>query len=134
MTKDLGWLDTNLFVHALYRGDPEYRKCAEIIGGLQDGSVTGWIDRLVVHELTYVLKRLPQFPSMSEVHGYVRNILLAEGIRADDKSALLEALARWAAQEVGFVDAWLAVQALRRNMPVCSVNNRHFPDVENMFL
>jgi predicted nucleic acid-binding protein len=129
----LGWLDTNIFVHALFPRDPHYQRCQPLLGTLDNGAAEGWLDILVVHELTYVLGRLPAFADRAAIERYLRSILLNKQIRADDKPALLEAVARWAAQGVGFADAWLAVLAQRRGLPVRSVNTGDFPDVGNTF-
>jgi predicted nucleic acid-binding protein len=128
-----GWLDTNLFVHALFPRDPHHARCRVILEALERGTGEGWLDPLVVHELSYVLGRLPAFPDRAAIHTYLRTVLLMDAVQADDKPGLLEALARWATGRVSLVDAWLAVVANRRGLPVCSVNRRDFPDVVNTF-
>ncbi|HET8629781.1 MAG TPA: type II toxin-antitoxin system VapC family toxin [Thermomicrobiales bacterium] len=133
MPEQLGWLDTNLFVHALFPRDPHYARCQRILAALDAGTAEGWLDPLVVHDLTYVLGRLPQFPDRAAIQGYLRTILLTEQIRADDKPALLAAVARWVMRGGGFTDAWLASLAGRRALPVCSVNARDLPDIANTF-
>jgi predicted nucleic acid-binding protein len=66
--RDLGWIDANIFIHALFRNDPFYRRSRAIIDVLEAGEAECWIDPLVVHELTYVLLRQSQFASRDEVH------------------------------------------------------------------
>jgi predicted nucleic acid-binding protein len=133
MTEQLGWLDTNLFVHSLYPNDPHCDRCRAHLRSLRDGRAEGWIDATVVHELTYVLIRRSLFPTRETINQYVRSHLIWESIRADDKDGLLEALARWTMQGVGFVDAWLAVLGQRRGLPVCSVNEADFSGVPNTY-
>ena len=42
---------------------------------------------------------------------------------------------RWETQQVGFIDAWLAVRAARQGVPICSANERDFPtSLDNAFL
>ncbi|HXT35500.1 MAG TPA: PIN domain-containing protein [Chloroflexota bacterium] len=132
--KVLGWLDTNIFVHALFKNDPQHDRCRAVLQALQDGRATGWVDVLVVHELTYVLGRLPQFTSRAVIHEYIRGILAPATIHADDKQALLSTLARWATENVGFADARLAVLAQARGLPICSANQRDFTGVTNSFV
>jgi predicted nucleic acid-binding protein len=129
-----GCLDTNIFVHALHRGDSNFDRCRAILTAIEEGQATGWIEITVLHELTYVLGRLPSFPDRAAIHSFIQSILRLDGIQAQDKTALMETLTRWATQRGGFIDAWLAVVAQRRNIPICSVNIRDFPDMENTFL
>jgi predicted nucleic acid-binding protein len=134
VTRDLGWLDTNIFVHALHRHDPFHRRCRAILNGLETGHVAGWIDPLVIHELTYVLKRIPSFTSRKDSYEYIHSVLACETIYARDKPLLVESLARWADSErLSFTDAWLLTLCQRRNMPVCSVNRNDFASVANSF-
>ncbi len=131
---ELGWLDTNVFIHALFRNDQNRARCLEILGLLRDGSAEGWIDPVVVHELTYVLTRLGQFRNRSALFEYVNSVLTLDAVRADDKETLLEALDLWAATDsLSFADARLTVLANKRGLPVCSANDRHFPGVVNSF-
>ena len=133
MTIQLGWLDTNVFVHNLFDNDPLAPRCREIVDALEAGTAEGWIDITVVHELTYALSRFSQFPSRQAVHDYVETILLRDNVHADDMEMLLDTLARWLTAGGSFVDVWLAIRAQRRGLPVCSANRRHFPGVENTF-
>jgi predicted nucleic acid-binding protein len=133
MTHQLGWLDTNLFVAVLFPRDRNYPRCAALFAELERGEAEGWIDPTVVHELTYVLMRTGRFPGREAIHDYVRSVLLLTGVRAHEKEALLDAIARWQIHGVGFVDAWLAVRARRDHLPVCSVNTRDFTDMVNSF-
>jgi predicted nucleic acid-binding protein len=134
VSRNLGWIDTNIFIHALFRNDPHYRSCRAIIDALEAGEAECWIDPLVVHELTYVLLRQSQFASRGEVHQFIQNLLLCDAVLAQDKNLLIDALARWATEGVSFADAWLYVLARRRGMPICSVHRADFPNLENTFL
>ena len=129
----LGWLDTNIFLHALLPNDRHYPRCRSILRALEEGRAEGWIDVTIVHELTYTLRRLPGFGDRALICAYIEQILGVAQIRADDKQALREALGNWL-QRDGFVDVWLAVLAERRGLPVCSVNERDFPvGLDNTF-
>lgn len=131
---DFGWLDANIFVHVLFRQDPQRARCMEIIGALRDRVGTGWLDPVVLHELTYVVGRLPQFPDRAAVFEYLNSILALDAVHADDKDTLSETLSVWAATDgLGFADARLTVLARRRGMSVCSANGRDFRGVANSF-
>lgn len=132
-----GWASTRPTAVARGNGgrdsDPYRAQGLAILEALEDGVSEGWIEPLVVHELTYVLSRLPAFRDRAAVHRYLQTILLKEGVQAADKSALLAALTRWRTEGSGFVDSWLAVLAWRRGLPVCSVHAQDFPDLPNTF-
>jgi len=132
--EELGWLDTNIFVHTLFTNDIHHHRCRAILQALQAGRAGGWIDVLIVHELTYVLGRLPQFTSRGDVHQYIRSILSLITVQAEDKDALLTTLALWATENIGFADARLIVLAQRNGLPVCTVNRRDFAAVGNSFV
>lgn len=133
MREQLGWLDTNIFVHSLYVNDTHCGRCRSLLEAISRGDAEGWVDPIVLHELTYVITRRQLFPTREAIHQYVRSMLIWENLHAEDKDGLLQALARWARQNVGFVDAWLAVLAQRRGLPVCSVNAVDFAGVPNTY-
>jgi predicted nucleic acid-binding protein len=129
----LGYLDTNLFVHALYPNDPHYPRCRALLAGLAAGTATGWLDVVVVYELTFILARRRRFPDRPAIERYLRGILAAPGVQADDRATVLAALSRWATHGVSFADAWLLTRAQATGQPICSVNDRDF-GVPNTFL
>lgn len=135
MSVQLGWLDTNLFIHSLFPADTHYPRCQVILRALDDGRAEGWIDIIVLHELTYNLLRLRFGADRQGAAEYIRGILRHGSIMADNKPAMLTALDRWADHGVGFADAWLAALADRRSMPICSVNGRDFPnELDNTYM
>lgn len=93
----LGYLDTNLFVHALYPNDPHYPRCRALLAALADVTATGWLDVVVVYELTFILARRRRFPDRQAIERYLRGILAAPGVQVDDRATLLAALGRWRA-------------------------------------
>ncbi len=129
----LGYLDTNLFVHALYPNDPHYLRCRALLAALADGTATGWLDVVVVYELTFILARRRRFPDREAIERYLRGILAAPGVRTEDRPALLTALGSWATRGVGFADTWLLARAQATGRPICSVNERDFGGVPNTF-
>jgi predicted nucleic acid-binding protein len=133
MSDKFGYLDTNIFVHALFPRDAQHARCRTILAALEQGTGEGILDPLVIHELTYLLLRLPHFLDRAAVEVYLRDLLRMTGVQASQRSLLLAALSRWASRGGGFVDAWLATLALTDGQPVCSANVRDFPDVDNTF-
>jgi predicted nucleic acid-binding protein len=135
MTVELGWLDTNVFVHVLYPGDREHRRCRTIVEALADDRAQGWLSFAVMHELTYTLSRKPGFGTRMAIATYVNSLLSYPGVLADDKVTLVNTVARWAeSATIGLVDAYLAVLAERDGLPVCSANARDFPATPNSYI
>src|SRR3954452_83641 len=91
----LGYLDSNVFMHVLFPHDAQYPRAAAVMAGLQDGSLTGRFDPLVIHELAYVLPRLGHLPDRSAVVRHLQGILSAPGVECDERDRLLVALNRW---------------------------------------
>lgn len=133
MPVEIGWLDTNIFLHAITPGDPHGPRCRDLLKALEDGRAVGWIASTVIHELSYVLSRRRAFPTRSAIAAYLIAILHYPGIQASDKPLLTATIARWAGSTIGFVDALLAELAQRDNLPVCSVNARDFPVTPNSY-
>jgi hypothetical protein len=135
MATQLGWLDSNLFIHALYPHDRPYARCRQILTMLRSGEAEGWVDPVVAHELTHVLPFTPQFRDRSRraVLEYLLPLLGYDSVRADDKPSLLASLSEWAMEGGDFADARLRVLSRQRQVPVCSANKRHFRAVRNTF-
>lgn len=129
----LGYLDTNLFVHALHPNDPHAPRCRALLTALADGTATGWLDVVVVYELTFILARRRRFPDRAAIERYLRGIIAAPGVQTEDRQTLLAALSRWTMHGVGFADAWLLARAHATGLPICSVNARDFSGIPNTF-
>lgn len=133
MAVAVGWLDTNIFIHAIKINDPHRPRCLDLLKALEDGRAEGWLAPTVAHELSYVLSRLPHFNTRTAIGTYLNAILSYPGVRAADKPLLVATVARWAGDTMGFVDALLAELAQRDGLPVCSVNARDFPATPNSY-
>lgn len=129
----LGWLDANLFIHALFTNDPHARRCREIFKAIEVGTAEAWLDPVTVHELTYALQKIPPFRDQpAAIVDYLLPIILQDGVRMSDKPAVVLALQHWA--EGGkFGDARIAGLAQVRGLPVCTVNAKDFSGLTNTF-
>ena len=127
MTVQLGWLDTNIFVHSLFPNDQPYPRCQAILKALDEHRAEGWVDVGVLHEVTYSLTRMRLFPNRLSIYTYIEEFLSNPSVHADDKSSLLDATYHWATSGVGFIDSWLITLAKRRGLPICSANSGDFP-------
>lgn len=129
-----GWLDTTIFCHVLFENDPHQGPCQRILEALENGQGEGWLDPIVIHELTYVLPRCnPSFRDRQQVFQYVVHFLLLDGIHTTNKEILIEMMRLWAETGLGFADARLTTLASADGLPVCSVNGDDFRGVENSY-
>jgi predicted nucleic acid-binding protein len=131
--RQLGYLDSALFIYALFPEDARHARCRAILADLQTGDAEGRLDPLVLHELATILPTLRQFPDRQAVARYLRGLLSARGIVAEQRDLLLAALLRWTERGGGFVDAWLAILALTDGQAVCAPDAADLPDVANSF-
>lgn len=120
-----GFLDTNVFVHALLRDD-QSEECQRFLATVQEGRNRARLDPLVMHELSYVLPRVIKQMDRAEVADFLEAVLGWKGIDAD-RTLLAEALRRWrVTTELSFVDAVLCAAAGRERLPIYTKNVRHF--------
>jgi predicted nucleic acid-binding protein len=133
MARQLGYLDSAVFVYALFPSDARHKRCKAILADLQTGEAEGRLDPLVLHELVTILPTLKQFPDRVAVARYLRGIVGARGVIAEQRDLLLAALVRWTERGGGFADAWLAILALTDGQLVCAPDAGAFPDVTNAF-
>jgi predicted nucleic acid-binding protein len=131
--RQLGYLDSAIFVYALFPSDERHARCRAILTDLQTGEAEGRLDLLVLHELVTILPALSQFPDRPAVARYLRGIISARGVIAEQRDLILAALIRWTERGGGFADAWLAMIALTDRLPVCAPDPADLPDVANSF-
>jgi predicted nucleic acid-binding protein len=121
MAEDLGWLDTNVFVHAVTR-DAHSAACENLVAQLKSGDAQGRIDPVVVHELTYTLTRKFRF-SRADAADYARMLLVLDSVDVlGGKEPVITALSIWDEQGVDFADALLSARAVLDGSYVTSVN------------
>jgi predicted nucleic acid-binding protein len=130
-----GWLDTSIFIHALFDRDPHAARCRQILRSIEHADGEGWLDAVTLHELTYVLPRArpERFRSRTDVVHYLLPILTLEHVHADDKRSMISALSLWAEEGTAFGDARLRALCVSRGMPVCTVNERDFGGLQNTY-
>lgn len=123
----VGPIDTNVFVHA-QTTDSLSEECRQFLTGLERGQLSAYLEPVVLHELSYALRRYREQFTKSQVADYTLTILSWPGIHAE-KPLLIDAIDRWASTpDLGFVDAYLAGLATQHSSPVYTKNVRHFAD------
>ena len=110
------YLDTNIFVRALARDNPEMTAASEaLFARLEGGSETAFVAEAVVAEAVFVLTspRLYRQSKPVVVDG-LTSLLSLDGVQMEDKRRCLSALGLFSQfPSLDFVDALLAAMALR---------------------
>jgi predicted nucleic acid-binding protein len=120
-----GYLDTNVVVHAITR-DEHSAECIAFLSALQNGRATAILDATVVHELTYILQRVPRRVGRQDVATHILSIAQFRGVRSE-LDVLVPALERWGSTPgLGFVDALLTARARMTGASVFAKNVRDF--------
>lgn len=120
-----GFVDTNVFMHALTR-DENSAECRAFLECLRQGTLRVRLEPYVVHELTYALPRLEKRWTRERLAEFLLMVIGLPGIDCD-RSLLESALSRWvSSQRVSFVDALLWAEALHSATAVYTINDQDF--------
>lgn len=123
MAEDIGWLDTNIFVHSRTH-DKHSAACQRAMDGLAAGETKGRIDPVVVHELTYTLVGKFGF-SKQMAADYINMILGWDSVEVIGGKEPIYAICIWQEHDIGFADALLAARAMLDGSQVLTINARH---------
>ena len=114
------WLDTNVAVRFLTRNPADLAERADrLFAKAQTGEIALRLTPMVVAEIVWVLTKVYR-REMAEIVAGVSALLQADGILADQRDTLLEALDLMLDKRVAFPDAFVAVSARQADEPVCS--------------
>ena len=123
MGDDVGWIDTNVFVHA-QTTDGHSAACRAILHRLQAGEARGHLDPVVVHELTYALRNVLHWDKRT-IAKYIASIISWGTLDvAGGEDPVVSAVAIWARENISFADALLASRAMLDGSMVCTENVR----------
>jgi predicted nucleic acid-binding protein len=123
--ESLGLLDTNVLLHPHF-ANPHSDECRRFLLDVQAGRARVWLEPLVLHEFCYLLRRFFRSASRRQIASYLRQIVLAPGVRCAEPDVLVAAIARWESRDgLDFVDAYLVELAQQRGgVPIYSKNVR----------
>ena len=123
------WLDTNVVVRFLTKDPPALADRADrLLAKAANGEIAFRLTSVVLAEIVWTLRsRYSQPPDV--VATALSALLRADGILADERDGLLEALAVMVERRVSFPDAYVAVSARRAQEPVCTFD-RDFERLE----
>ncbi len=120
-----GLLDTNVFIHSLTH-DAHSEECQRFLSALEHGRMEAWLEPLVLHELSYVLRLYIKGITRERTARYLLTVLGWPGVLGE-KDLMADTVKRWwMTPSLGFVDAFLAAQATRRGAAVYTMNVREF--------
>ena len=114
------WLDTNLVVRFLTRDpSPLAHRADRLLARAQAGEIALRLTPVIVAEIVSALAS--QYGHQPDrIAGALSAFIRADGILADERDALLEALDVMVERRASFPDAYVAVSARRAEEPVCS--------------
>ncbi|HEV2249710.1 MAG TPA: PIN domain-containing protein [Candidatus Limnocylindria bacterium] len=114
------WLDTNVVVRFLTRDPaPQAARADRLLARAQSKEIALRLSNIIVAEIVWTLaSRYGHGPD--RIAAALSAFLRADGILADDRDGLVEALAVMVERRVSFPDAYVAVSARRAGEPVCS--------------
>lgn len=114
------WLDTNVVVRFLTKEPaPLAQRANRLLAKAQAGEITLRVTPIIVAEMVWVLRTV-YGREPGEIAAGLSALLRADGIAADQRDTLLEALDLMLAEHVAFPDAYVAVSARQADEPVCT--------------
>lgn len=119
-------VDANVFLRFL-TGEPEAmaERAARLMRRAEEGEVLLVVSPMVVAEMIWVLKSFYRH-SYSEIARVLVPLLSADGIEVEEREVLVLAIELARDKNVDFVDAVLALQAVRQGETVCSFDETDF--------
>jgi predicted nucleic acid-binding protein len=87
-----GFVDTNVFIHAIAT-DAHSVECQQFLLLVQHGEIRVRLEPVVLHEISYMLKRFHKQMTRQDVADYLLLILGWPGVEAD-KIVLIDAVGR----------------------------------------
>jgi len=114
------WLDANVVVRFLTKEPLAMAQRAErLLARAQAGEIALRLTPITVAEIVWVLTRIYR-REPGEIAAGLSALLRADGIYADQRDTLLEALDLMVEKRVAFPDAFVAISARQADEPVCT--------------
>lgn len=114
------WLDANVVIRHLTRDIPALAaRARSLFAEAAAGERRFRVATLVVAEVVWTLTSVYEL-DLNEVSDRVSDLVAADGIDAEERELVLDALRVMKERKVSFVDAYLAEKARALGEPVCS--------------
>lgn len=120
------YVDANVILRFL-TGDPPSmaERAASLFGTVERGKLQLIVEPIVLAEAVWVLQSFYRYRS-AEIAPVVREFLLQDGIEAEDKDVLLQAISIYESKNVDFADALVVAQMQKRGVAEIFSFDEHF--------
>jgi len=126
------WIDANVIVRHLTQDPPDQaRQVLDLFRAAHDGIVVLWVDPITIAECVWVLTSIYRLPR-GDIARSLADIVAADGIEADDREMLIQALRLYAAHNVDFADALLAARTSHHRVTDIYSFDRDFDRLPNV--
>jgi predicted nucleic acid-binding protein len=117
------WVDANVVVRFLTGDPPEMaERAAKLMARAENGEVVLVLSSIVVAEVIWVLKSFYRYP-FEDIARVVIPLISADGVEAEDRELMVQAIELAQEKNVSFIDAFLALKAVRHEESVCSFDD-----------
>ena len=114
------WLDTNVIVRFLTNDPaPLAQRAHRLLARAEAGDITLRLTPIIVAEIVWVLRTIYR-REPAEIAAGLSALLKADGIAAEQRDTLLEALDLMVGEKVAFPDTYGAISARQADEPVCT--------------
>lgn len=124
--KDRAYVDANVILRFLTKDPPDLAsRSRALFKAVEQGTQTLVLDEIILAEVVWVLQSFYGYPA-GDIYRVMQDLLVREGIEADDKPGLLDALRLFAEKGVDFADALTAVNMVRHGVREIYSFDTHF--------
>ena len=117
------WVDANVLLRFI-TGEPSElaKRSARLMSKVERGEIVLVLPSLATAEVIWVLKSFYRY-SLEEIAEVVIPLISADGIEAEDRELMVQAINLAREKNVDFIDAVLALRAAREGESVCSFDD-----------
>jgi predicted nucleic acid-binding protein len=126
------YVDTNVILRFLVGDPPDMaEEASQLFQAVDEGKLTLIVDNMIIAEVVWVLSSFYHH-SISDIANTLRDFLLQEGIEAEEKDVLLQALTLCETKNIDFTDALVAARMKKHNIEYVFSFDRHFDRVPGL--
>lgn len=127
-----GYVDANVILRFITGDPPDMaRDAAHLFQAVEDGRLTLIVDDIVIAEVVWVLASFYGH-SIADIATVLRGFLLQDGIEAEEKTTLLQALTLYETKNIDFADALIAARMQERGVDRVYSFDAHFDRVSGI--
>ena len=121
-----GYVDANVILRFL-TGDPPHitEKAASLFRAVERGELRLIVEPIVLAEVVWVLQSFYRYRP-AQIAPVLREFLLQDGIEAEDKDILLQALSLYESKNVDFTEALVTARMLKQGVTRIFSFDEHF--------